>query len=84
MESWDAGGSDYYILEIVDKPSIILRPSEQITFADFGEFAGKRVEIVGRLVERQPWRPNDLEQYPEGETTRGVGFRVEQVSELEP
>jgi hypothetical protein len=83
-ESWEAGGSDYYVLETPEKRSIILRPSEEITFKDFAPFAGKHVEIVGHVVEPQPWQPSGYEQYPVGlndepPATRGGGFRVEQV-----
>jgi hypothetical protein len=83
-ESWEAGGSDYYVLETPEKRSIILRPSERVTFESFAPFADKHVEIVGRVVEPEPWQPSGSEPYPVGmngepPTTRGGGFRVEQI-----
>jgi hypothetical protein len=83
-ESWEAGGSDYYVLETLEKRSIILRPSEKVTFEDLAPFAGKQVEVVGRVVEPEPWKPSGFEQYPVGlndepTATRGGGFRVEQI-----
>ena len=64
MESWRAGGSDYYLLEAartaadIELPRpLFLRPSQSVSFVKFKKFAGNRVKIIAILdtpkVQRQ-------------------------------
>lgn len=75
-ESWNAGGSEYYVLA-VDHPSslsdkrtaregVILRPSASVPFARFADFVGKRVECRGVFAIGAPYVPpkGEIEQAP--------------------
>ena len=88
-ESWMAGGSDYYVLDVgeaeIEERSaaegVILRPSEQIPFDSFEEYVGRPVEVEGEYVAARPYIPeNPFETYPtdmNGEPLpRGAGFQV--------
>jgi len=82
LESWDAGGSDYYVLEIdhdhdVDNAdihgalhgnSIILRASSgSLSVKDFSQWNGKHVCFRGAFVTAKPYTPSSPhEQYPIG------------------
>lgn len=74
LDSWNAGGSDYYVLDVGDTPvphrsakdGVILRPSEGVPFRTFHEFNSARVVVEGRFVEGSPWTPppGDTGQHP--------------------
>lgn len=76
MESWDAGGSEYYVLKVedaglpADKRSagegVILRPSEAIPFEHFTNFVGQTVTCRGVFVAGKPYIPpeDSEEQMP--------------------
>jgi hypothetical protein len=85
-ESWNAGGSEYYVLQTPENHSMILRPSESVKFGDFADYAGRQVEVVGFDVEPEPWTPPEgdgpQETYPVGAKARGGGFRVEQIGSV--
>jgi hypothetical protein len=59
-ESWNAGGSEYYVLKVEGdtlapsqrsaREGVILRPSRRVSFARSAEFVGKRVQCRGRFV----------------------------------
>jgi len=92
FESWDAGGSEYYVLE-ADESSIvaegmsrklILRPSNSVSFEEFGRFVGRRVQVAGEILEPQPYVPRDpAEPYPSDldgrPRNRGSGLRVHEI-----
>lgn len=88
-ESWAAGGSEYYVLDVGDaevkersaQEGVILRPSDRVTFDVFENYIDKPVEVTGEYVEAQPYIPESpLESYPTGMNgeplPRGQGFRV--------
>jgi hypothetical protein len=82
-ESWDTGGSHYYVLDIGDaviehrsaREGVILRPSENVPFDAFERFKGRRVTVEGRFVEGTPWTPpaGSVEQHPETVTDPVTG-----------
>ena len=73
-ESWNAGGSHYYVLDVGSavissrnaKEGVILRPSDRVPFDDFERFKDHHVAVVGRFVEGKPWTPGgeEVEQHP--------------------
>ncbi len=73
-ESWNAGGSHYYVLDVGDavisqrsaREGVILRPSDRVAFGDFERFRDQRVAVKGRFVEGKPWTPSEgtVEQHP--------------------
>jgi hypothetical protein len=94
-ETWIAGGSDYYVLDVGDRPitqrtaeeGVILRPSEIITEKKLAEFVGKRVKIQGIYVPSRPYIPkHSWESYPmdfQGNPwPTGGGFKVYQINLL--
>ncbi|MEY3870974.1 MAG: hypothetical protein ACRCT1_14760 [Microcoleaceae cyanobacterium] len=94
-ETWIAGGSDYYVLDVGDRPitqrtaeeGVILRPSEIITEKKLAEFVGKRVKIQGIYVPSRPYIPkHSWESYPmdfQGNPLpTGGGFKVYGISLL--
>jgi hypothetical protein len=94
-ETWIAGGSDYYVLDVGDRPitqgtaeaGVILRPSEMITEKKLAEFVGKRVKIQGIYVASRPYIPKySWESYPidfQGNPLpTGGGFKVYGISLL--
>lgn len=97
LESWNAGGADYYVLAVADpesltgdrktaKEGVILRPSKTVKYADFEKMIGKPVEVKGKFLMKKPYRPLPNEQVPEGVqnmevTARGGGFQVTEMSE---
>ena len=66
-ESWDAGGSEYYVLKIEDfalpsgkrtaKGSVILRASKALPFERFTNFVGQRVICKGEFVTGKAYSP---------------------------
>ncbi len=74
MESWDAGGSHYYVLDVGGmaiphrsaREGVILRPSEGVPFSVFDRYKSQRVAVEGRFVEGSPWTPpvGSVEQRP--------------------
>ena len=74
-ESWEAGGSEYYVLKIEDfalpsekrtaKGSVILRESKALPFERFTNFVGQSVICKGEFVAGKPYIPFDPgEQVP--------------------
>jgi hypothetical protein len=75
-ESWNAGGSEYYVLKVDDaalplvrrtaREGVILRPSKRIACERFAELVGKTVECQGKFVDGRPHLPprNSMEQMP--------------------
>lgn len=88
MESWNAGGSDYFVLELApDQPaadgeaSVILRPSEDVSRDELAAAEGKTVKVGGVRVPKKAYVPTSpMEQYPMGEhgkpAPRGGGLEV--------
>ncbi|NET28428.1 hypothetical protein [Okeania sp. SIO1I7] len=94
-ESWVAGDSNYYVLDVGDleiekrsaEEGVILRVSEAIAFESFAEYVGKKVEIKGEYVESKPYQPKSVyESYPMGmdgrPLPRGAGFKVYEIRVL--
>ena len=75
-ESWEAGGSEYYVLKIEDfalpsekrtaKGSVILRESKALPFERFTNFVGQSVICKGEFVTGKPYIPpaDSAEQVP--------------------
>ena len=75
-ESWNAGGSDYYVLKVEDgnlrpdqqtaQEGVILRPSKSIPFESLAQYVGKSVSCRGEFIRGQPYIPpkDSLEQIP--------------------
>lgn len=96
-ESWNAGGSEYYVLDVGGSPveyrtakeGVILRPTEKVPFDVLGTYKGRRVRVVGQYVQAKPYTPSDSrEQYPSalepgGTLSRGSGFEVHGIETLQ-
>ncbi len=90
FESWNAGGSEYYVLKVEDsavpdgkrtaKEGVILRPSKAIHFEHFANYVGRTVRCHGEFVTGDPYSPPEgsTEQSPSSTENllRGSGFRV--------
>ena len=91
FESWDAGGSEYYVF-LVDQPSefpqrMILRPSDRVRFEEFDQFAGKHVSVLGEKAVPEPFVPpkdwvEQVPSGPDGPPLRGSGFKVNQIRSM--
>ncbi|OZH55241.1 hypothetical protein AFK68_05855 [Hydrocoleum sp. CS-953] len=94
-ESWIAGDSNYYVLDVGDleiekrsaEEGVILRASEAITFENFAEYVGEKVEVKGEYVDSKPYQPKSTyESYPMGmdgkSLPRGAGFKVYEIRVL--
>ena len=88
FESWNAGGSEYYVLK---EGNVQLRPTDAVPLERFKHFKDKQVVIRGRHVEGTPYTPpaGSDEQMPgppesiDGKPLvlmRGRGFAVHQIS----
>ena len=70
-ESWNAGGSHYYVLDVgravishrSAREGVILRPSDGVPFGAFERFKDHRVAVEGRFVEGKPWTPREADRY---------------------
>ena len=95
-ESWIAGDSNYYVLDVGDleiekrsaEEGVILRASEAIAFESFAEYVGEKVEIKGEYVDSEPYQPKSAyESYPMGidgrPLPRGAGFKVYEIRVLD-
>lgn len=94
-ESWNAGGSEYYVLDVGDaqveersaEEGVILRSSEQVSMEKFAEYVGKSVKVTGLYVSAMPYQPeNPIESFPtdmNGQPLpRGSGFQVYALTEI--
>ncbi len=94
FESWNAGGSEYYVLDVGDariqrrsaKEGVILRPTDAVPFQAFEKIKGKRVTMRGPFVEGEPFIPpeDSLEQHPtsgdpDEPVLRGSGSEVHEI-----
>lgn len=96
-ESWNAGGSRYYVLDVgvavishrSAREGVILRQSDSVPFDVFERFKGHRVAVEGRFVEGKPWMPRGegVEQHPVTSELipliRGSGFEVFEITRLD-
>jgi hypothetical protein len=74
MESWNAGGSHYYVLDVGGmaiphrsaRERVILRPFEGVPLSVFDQYNSQRVAVEGRFVEGGLWTPtvSSMEQHP--------------------
>jgi hypothetical protein len=98
QESWNAGGSEYYVLDVGEpriqqwstKEGVILRPTDAVPFQALKKFNGTRVTVRGRFVEGAPFvlREDSAGQYPlpaePGKPVlRGSGFEVYRIESVE-
>ena len=95
VESWMAGGGDYYVLELdedsleeADDATPILRGSDAVPWESFADYEGLRVEVEGEFIEPEPYEPSSpMEQYPidmEGRPLpRGGGFKVYSIRAID-
>lgn len=89
--SWNAGGSEYYVLDVGDarierrsaKEGVILRPTNAVPFQAFEKFKGSRVTVRGRFIEGEPFIPLEdaADQHPQPvdpgkPVLRGSGFEI--------
>jgi hypothetical protein len=94
-ESWNAGGGDYFVLDVGDteiaersaEEGVILRGSDAVDWEFFADYEGQRVEVQGYFIEAQPYIPQSpMEQYPMGmdgkPLPRGSGFQVDAIQIL--
>lgn len=73
-ESWNAGGSHYYVLDVGGaviphrsaREGVILRTSDRVLFGVFERYKDHRVAVEGRFVEGKPRPPRErgVEQHP--------------------
>ena len=97
-ESWNAGGSEYYVLDVGEaqidqktaKEGVILRPTDAVPFQVFEKLKGRRVAVRGRFVEGVPFVPpvDSMDQYPVRldptvPILRGSGFEVYEIDPLD-
>jgi hypothetical protein len=88
-ESWMAGGSEYYVLDVGDgeveersaREGVILRPSDNVPFDSFEQYVDRKVKVTGEYVEAKPYTPQSpLESYPTdmngNPLPTGAGFKV--------
>ena len=87
-ESWNAGGSSYYVLDVGGakimefsaKEGVIIRFDEGVSSEEFENLIGKRVELTGHYVPKETVT-KPLGQYPRGidgkPKPRGSGFKVQ-------
>ena len=76
LESWNAGGSEYYVLKIegsalppgtqTAKEGVTLLPSDTVPFGHFTNFVGRLVTCRGQFVAGEPYIPpeDSVEQMP--------------------
>jgi hypothetical protein len=81
LESWHAGGADYFVLQPDTGKAIILRPSHKVSLNDLETAVGKKVRVGGTDVPYEPYKPaSPTEQYPTGidgkPIPRGGGLRA--------
>ena len=87
-ESWNAGGSSYYVLDVGNseifeysaKEGVIIRFGTELSDNEFKKLVGLRVELTGNYVSKKPVQVDPHSQYPtniNGEPLhRGSGFKV--------
>lgn len=94
-ESWNAGGSEYYVLDVGDaqvthrsaREGVTLKVTDAVSAETLESMVGKRVEVSGDYVEAKPYTPeHPAEQYPTGMNgepmARGAGFAVASITAL--
>ena len=95
LESWNAGGSSYYVLDVGNseifeysaKEGVIIRFGAEVSDHEFKKLVGLQVELTGHYVSRKPVQVDPHSQYPtntNGEPLqRGSGFKVRSYRILE-
>ena len=94
VESWNAGGSEYYVLDVggaeIEHRSategVTLKVTDTVSAEVLASMVGKRVEVSGSYVQARPYTPSEpTEQYPTGidgaPLPRGAGFAVASIAE---
>jgi hypothetical protein len=88
LESWHAGGTEYFVVETEGGDTTIVRPSERVTTEALQAMVGKKVRVRGETVPYRPYQPaSPMEQVPMGPdgkpAQRGGGIRVESIEAVE-
>ena len=88
LESWHAGGTEYFVVETEGGDATIVRPSERVTAEALQAMVGKKVRVRGESVPYRTYQPaSPMEQYPMGPdgkpAQRGGGIRVESIEAIE-
>ncbi|BBM84777.1 hypothetical protein [Candidatus Uabimicrobium amorphum] len=78
LESWQAGGSDYCVLDISnetpqDLPGRFLRSSAKVSFEKIKKFHRKKVKIIGAPHRPKPAKVHPMSQRPIGMKGPGAG-----------
>ena len=98
-ESYNAGGSDYYYLDVGQAEAdgrsadvgltlgVLLLPSPAVPASELAHWIGMRVRVTGAYVQAHPVTLRPDEQAPLGPDgkplPRGAGFEVEHISAAE-
>ncbi len=97
-ESWNADGSEYYVLDVADvlvrqrlREGVLLRASKSVPFSEFARHRNPQVIVEGSFVEATPFKPlaESGEQCPVDPWTghaehRGGGFEVQSIKAATP
>ena len=93
-ESWNAGGSEYYVLDVgsaqvqdrTAREGVILLPPDGMERSLFQTYTGKNVSVRGYYHPGKEYEPNPMEQYPSPgpgqKLMRGSGFKVLTINPL--
>lgn len=92
FESWNAGGSEYYVLDVGNAPvvdrtakeGVLLLAPEGKDRSYFKQFIGKQVRVEGYYYAGKEYKPTSpMEQHPSSgpgqKLIRGSGFKVIQI-----
>ncbi|MGV2341551.1 MAG UNVERIFIED_CONTAM: hypothetical protein LVR18_48800 [Planctomycetaceae bacterium] len=93
FESWQAGGSEYYVLQAENTPDwlrtakegAVLIPTEKVPATVLDKFVGRPVNVTGRYFPGTLFKaPDHLSQYPSGAVEQqyyqGKGVRLSAIA----
>lgn len=80
IESYCAGGSDYFVLEISPQENVILKTTES-QMKQMQKLQNAQVKIEGSYVKEEKKHENPMEQHPVGMNECTV-FRVKKVKRI--
>lgn len=80
LESWNAGGSEYYVLDTADavvkqrtaEEGVLLVPSSEIPMEALSQLVGIRVRVTGQFTDGEPVEITEEDQFMQ----RPVGFET--------
>ncbi|MEM6471977.1 MAG: hypothetical protein AAF802_20625 [Planctomycetota bacterium] len=97
IESWNAAGSEYYVLDVGDQPvkertakeGVLLIATSNVSTERLSELEGKRVKVLGEYHSGTPFEPTPEEEFAQRpdvglgtENLRGAGFVVTEIEKL--